>query len=76
MRMDTKYSRSGFKMSQFILKIDLGNDAMQTPYHIQEALRGVSKTIYNADFNMDDMEKGCKIFDSTGNVVGSYLVVE
>ena len=32
-------------MSQFLLKINLGNDAMQTGSDIAEALRDIAKTI-------------------------------
>jgi len=61
-------------MPQFILKIDLGNDAMQTPYDIQDALKRTAKKIYDADFNMDDMKSGCKILDLNGNTVGSWQI--
>jgi len=61
-------------MPQFVLRIKLGNDAMQTPYDIQEALKRVSKRIYDADFNLDDMRSGCTIMDLNGNTVGSWQI--
>jgi hypothetical protein len=63
-------------MPQFILKINLGNEAVSNPYHIQDALKRTAKKIYDADLSLDDMITGpINIHDLNGNVVGSFEVV-
>ena len=61
-------------MPQFILKINLGNDAMQNPYHIQNALFRTAKRIYESDMNLSDMEEPITIHDLNGNAVGEFKV--
>ena len=58
-------------MAQFILKITLGNDAMQTGYDISRVLNALSKRIDSVD-NIKG-EYG-KLMDDNGNTVGSWSV--
>jgi hypothetical protein len=60
-------------MPQFILKIDLGNEVMQTPFDIRCAIDGVSKKIQFGDNNPGDQYP---ILNINGNKVGYYEVTE
>lgn len=61
-------------MSQFILKIALGNDAMQTGYDIGSVLKPLALFLMNRD-NAGHVPKGeHKIMDINGNTVGSWKV--
>ena len=57
-------------MPQFILKINLGNDAMCTHIHVARALKEISDRF---NYSSEDYPKG-KIFDVNGNAVGSWQV--
>ena len=59
-------------MPQFILKITLGNDAMQTGNDIAIALRNVAGILYDRDI-IKHIEPS-KIMDFNGNAVGSWQV--
>ena len=59
-------------MSQFVLKIKLGNDAMQTGNDIAETLRYIADTIEDS-INLSNYHE-VKIFDINGNTVGSWMV--
>jgi len=52
-------------MDQFKVKIDLGNDAMQTAEDVALALRDVVA-------NLENGRTEGKIFDANGNKVGSF----
>jgi len=56
-------------VSKFVLEIDLGNESMKLPQHIQEALVAVSKQLPHVI-----MSKGAsvKIKDVNGNTVGKW----
>lgn len=56
-------------MSQFILKIKLGNDAMSTPYDVADALRTVAEQLENGF-------TARRITDKNGNDVGQYKMTE
>jgi len=58
-------------MPQFILKINLGNDMMQTGYDISSALQKVAITIEDYT-NISDMRG--RISDKNGNTVGSWQI--
>jgi hypothetical protein len=63
-------------MSQFILKIDLGNDAMKTPGDIIQALTGVIETLgENSNHPAYTKMNAGSIRDINGNVVGHYEVI-
>lgn len=58
-------------MAQFILKIDLGNDAMRTGNDVFKALH-----IAGLQINSNDAPYGKRnIRDRNGNTVGSWQVV-
>lgn len=57
--------------NRFNLTIKLGNDAMQTPYDVAEALRDAAQQI---DMH-GDMSHG-RIFDANGNRVGEWGVTK
>ena len=58
-------------MSQFILKITLGNEAVQTGYDIAMILKALSKKI---DTIHDMKGEYGKLMDLNGNSVGSWVV--
>ena len=60
-------------MPQFILKINLGNDAMITGYDIAGALRDIANKI-NDNEDMRDFSGTKRIMDLNGNYVGSWMV--
>jgi hypothetical protein len=64
-------------MSQFILKIELGNDTMQDYRDISRALKEVSEKLKNSDLTRVQYLKmePVKIRDINGNTVGFYQVV-
>jgi len=66
--------RGDLTMSQFILKIELGNEAMQTPYDIHMALLRTAKRIYESDMNLSDMNEPIHILDLNGNRVGTFEI--
>ena len=53
-------------VKNFKLKIELGNDAMQTPEDVAEALEGVASRLKNTG------RREGAIFDTNGNKVGAY----
>lgn len=53
----------------FTLRIDMGNDAMQTPYDVADALRGVILTLDNGG------TYGA-VKDANGNTVGQWAIAE
>lgn len=71
-------------MAQFILKINLGNDAMQTGYDIGTVLKSLASFLMiqgNVEYflmnwdNVGYVPKGDhKIVDINGNTVGSWRV--
>ena len=60
-------------MPQFILKIQLGNDAMQTGYDIAGALREIADKVYDNE-DMREFTGVKRIMDLNGNTVGSWMV--
>ena len=62
-------------MAQFILKIKIGNEAMQTLPDIASALENVCTVLSGID-NIDDAELygPVRIHDINGNTVGSWQV--
>jgi len=60
-------------MTQFILKITLGNEAMQTGYDIAGALRDIADKI-NDNEDMREFSGQKRIMDVNGNTVGSWQV--
>jgi len=52
-------------MDKFTLRIELGNDAMQTPYDVARALQAVASRLMGGDENGG-------IRDANGNSVGSF----
>lgn len=62
-------------MAQFILKINLGNDAMRTAHDIHSALYRTAKKIYESDMNISDMREPIRILDLNGNAVGTFQVI-
>ena len=62
-------------MAQFVLKINLGNDAMQTGFDIQGALYRTAKRIYESGMNISDMKEPIKILDLNGNSIGNFQVI-
>lgn len=64
-------------MTQFILKINLGNDAMCKAHHLADALENVAHCMRYSN-NYDKIEitgEERKIRDSNGNNVGTFEVV-
>ena len=59
-------------MPQFILKIDIGNDAMCTENHISRALNRIASEIDSVGMLY---HQTYQIRDINGNVVGNYEVV-
>jgi hypothetical protein len=57
----------------FTLKINLGNDAMQTPEDVAEALRNAAVKVAMQGGNFDAGD-GAGIRDENGNTVGSWKV--
>ena len=68
-------------MPKFILKINLGNEAMQTPYDVAKALERAAYTL-KIDGYFTGMFPGTKdgsarnIRDNNGNTCGKYEVTE
>ena len=63
-------------MSQFILEIELGNDAMQNIHDVCGALLNTATRIELSDLEIDDLKSGkYSIRDINGNTVGHYEVV-
>ncbi len=60
-------------MDRFTLTIDLGNEEMQTPMNVAEALRKLA-TKLERDYNALDCDLGGKIMDLNGNSVGKWEV--
>lgn len=60
---------------RFVLKIKLGNDAMQTGEDVARALREVAEWI-DDDTPFDQPEDGKTIFDVFGNTVGNWHVTD
>ncbi len=58
-------------MPQFVLKITLGNDAMQTGYDIAGALKNTARTL---ELFPQEMHEGHIIRDINGNTVGLWRV--
>lgn len=58
--------------STFVLRIELGNDAMKTGEDVAEALRGVAENI-SVPSDLEDGDYG-DVRDFNGNRVGSYEV--
>ena len=63
-------------MPQFILKINLGNDMMQSGYNVAECLKRVSKDIGEYQYLLNPEFKGTtkNIKDLDGNTVGSWQI--
>lgn len=62
-------------MTQFILKIKLGNEAMQTIPDITQSLKNVCTVLSGIDNINDVVLYGpIKIHDVNGNVVGNWQV--
>jgi len=61
-------------MPQFILTIDLGNDAMKRPYDVAESLQRIVDRLQYHGF--PDPTFKPNICDINGNVVGHYEVRE
>ena len=61
-------------MNTFTLNLRLGNDAMQTPEDIAEALRRAAGWL--EDYGHDNVENGGSqtLIDQNGNHVGSWVV--
>ena len=57
-------------MSHFKLSIELGNDAMESPAHVAEALRELAVVIDRLDPH-GSSAKG-KVYDDNGNLVGKW----
>ena len=63
-------------MSQFILKINLGNDAMQTPHDVRQALKAVVERLPDTTNEIITGTVGEQnIRDRNGNTVGSWQVI-
>ena len=60
-------------MSQFILKINLGNEAMLTGYDIAGALRDIADKV-NDNEDMREFSGEKRILDINGNSVGTWSV--
>ena len=58
---------------KFVLRIDLGNDAMQTRADIEEVLRKLGKNLAYMSDPPEDGDEG-KIQDINGNTVGEWHV--
>jgi hypothetical protein len=63
-------------MSQFVLKINLGNDAMQTGYNIASALTKTARTIEDIGYLLNPEMNGehGPIMDINGNKVGHWEI--
>ena len=60
-------------MSTFVLKIEMGNDAMITVNDLSEALRIIADRI--SDYpNIAEMNHYKNIMDINGNIVGKFAV--
>jgi hypothetical protein len=71
-RPETVVLVKGSNMDQFVLVIDLGNEAMQTPADVGRALEKVAATLVVGDWN--GLESG-GIRDENGNTVGKFEVI-
>lgn len=56
-------------MDSFVLRITLGNDAMQDAEDVSRALKKVAVQVV-----CDGLERGRQILDENGSTVGSWLV--
>lgn len=65
--------RGDLTMPQFILKIDLGNDAMRSDLDIAQALNETAERILYDGIHYKPQKR---ILDRNGNVVGHYEVVD
>lgn len=54
----------------FVLRIDLGNDAMESPAHVAEALRELALRI--DELPPDATARSGRVIDDNGNVVGKW----
>jgi hypothetical protein len=64
-------------MPQFILTIDLGNDAMKDTDDISRALHEIQKDLASAGTDIEHLSTTIhQIKDRNGNVVGHYEVRE
>jgi hypothetical protein len=61
----------GMMCNTFTLTIDLGNDAMQTPQDVAEALRGIAEDL---DERVGVFPERRGVRDGNGNTVGRYFV--
>jgi len=73
--------RCDLTMPKFILEIDLGNEAMQTPYDVAKALERAAYTLkidgyFTGRFPGTKDGSARNIRDINGNVVGKYGVTE
>jgi len=57
-------------MAQFILKIDIGNDAMKTPRDICRTLREIADNI--TDTRINDLRHFQSVRDVNGNRIGQF----
>jgi len=62
-------------MSQFLLKINLGNEAMMTPEDIAQKLTAISARVSNQ--TIDDIKTSVNnIRDINGNFLGYYEIYD
>ena len=61
-------------MAQFILKINLGNDAMRTSRDISEALQKVSLKIRGDSLHYLELMSPFEIIDENGNQCGIWHI--
>lgn len=57
-------------MGKFVLNIELGDDAMQEPAHVAEALRELAERI--DELEPDETDASGKVLDDNGNTVGEW----
>lgn len=55
---------------KFKLNIEMGNDAMQTPRELAEALRELATRVESIE--EDETNAGAKVLDDNGNEVGAW----
>ena len=61
-------------MAQFILRIKLGNEAMQTPNDIARALNDVADRVECTTIRQLKNSGSLKVMDLNGNSVGSWQI--
>jgi hypothetical protein len=59
-----------YEKDRFVCMVDLGNDAMRTPQHVAEVLRGVARALHASPRGA--LRRSGSVHDENGNSVGQW----